>query len=122
MNIYTTIANRSDVRTAMRPEDLIPPPDFRGKPIVFSDDFHPLDHTFADDRCRELQPRLRGPYLHVKIQWQYRPPGDRICTLLHRYTTCLLGAAPVLDGLEVTATSGYSCTGAAPGAGVTTLS
>lgn len=75
----------------MRPEDLTPPPDLRGMPIVFSDDFHPLDHRFGDSRCRELQPRLRGPYLHAKVQWQFGPAGDRVRMPLRRFTTCLVG-------------------------------
>jgi hypothetical protein len=75
----------------MRPEDLTPPPDLAGKSIRFSDDFHPFDHRFGDGRCRQLQPRLRGPYLHAKLQWQYGPAGHRVRTPLHRYTTCLVG-------------------------------
>ncbi len=75
----------------MRPEDLPHPPDLIGKSIRFSADFHPLDHRFGDNRCRLLQRRLRGPYLHAKIQWQYGPAGDRVRTPLHRYTTCVVG-------------------------------
>jgi hypothetical protein len=75
----------------MRPEDLTHPPDLAGKSIRFSDDFHPFDHRFGDGRCRGLQPRLRGPYLHAKLQWQYGPVGDRFRTPLHRYTTCVIG-------------------------------
>lgn len=75
----------------MRAEDLTPPPDLTGKSIQFSDDFHPLDHRFADSRCCQLQGWLRGPCLHVKLQWQYGPAGDRVRTPLHRYTACVIG-------------------------------
>lgn len=75
----------------MRPEDLVPPPELTGTSIQISDDFHPLDHRFGDGRCRRLQGRLRGPYLHVKLQWLYGPIGDCVRTPLHRCTTCLIG-------------------------------
>lgn len=75
----------------MRPEDLTAPPDPAGKSIRFSDNFHPLDHRFGDSRCRGLQQRLHGLYLHAKLQWPYSPAGDRIRTPLRRYTTCVIG-------------------------------
>jgi hypothetical protein len=87
----TTSADRSVIRTEMRPEDLTHPPALTGKSIRFSDDFHPLDHRFGDRRCRHLQPRLRGPYLHAKLQWQYGPVGHRLRGPLHRYTSCVIG-------------------------------
>lgn len=91
----TTSADRSVIRTDMRPEDLVPPPDLTGKSIRFSDDFHPLDHRFGDSRCRQLQRRLRGPYRHAKLQWQYGPAGDRVRTPLHRYTTCVIATTQI---------------------------
>jgi hypothetical protein len=87
----TTSADRSVIRTDIRPEDLTPPPDLAGTSIRFSDDFHPFDHRFGDLRCRHLQTRLRGPYLHAKLQWQYGSVGACVRTPLHRYTTCVLG-------------------------------
>lgn len=75
----------------MRPEDLPRPPDLAGASIQFSDDFHPLDHRLGDGRCRELQGSLRGPYLHVVLQWRYGPAGERIRRPLHRALVCPIG-------------------------------
>lgn len=62
------------------------PPKIDASKLIF-DQFHPLDHTPFNDRCRSFYPTGRAAgWHHIKLAWDFKWSSE-----LHAKTLCRIG-------------------------------